>query len=63
MTYWCRNKLLNNQITHVHNLTKTIPYDNAFWPTAMAGEADMHLTLSTSACRVGGPKGVIARYD
>ena len=31
---------------------------NRIWPTAVAGEADRELTLSGSACHVGGPNSV-----
>ena len=31
---------------------------NAFWPTAVVGEADSVNSVSASACHIGGPKGV-----
>ena len=31
---------------------------NAFWPTAAVGEADSVISVSASACHIGGPKGV-----
>ena len=31
---------------------------NRIWPAAVAGEADMELTLSASACHMGGPNSV-----
>ena len=31
---------------------------NRIWPTAVAGKADKELTLSASACLVGGPNSV-----
>ena len=31
---------------------------NAFWPTAVVGEADIVNSVSASACHIGGPKGV-----
>ena len=36
---------------------------NAFWPTAVVGEADSVNSVSASACHIGGPKGVTPRYD
>ena len=35
-----------------------IPWNNAFWPTAVVGEADSVNFVSASACHIGGPKGV-----
>ena len=31
---------------------------NRIWPTAVAGKADKELTLSASACHIGGPNSV-----
>ena len=31
---------------------------NAFWPTAVVGEADSVNSVLASACYIGGPKGV-----
>ena len=31
---------------------------NAFWPTAVIGEADSVNSVSASACHIGGPKGI-----
>ena len=31
---------------------------NAFWPTAVVGEADSVSSVSASACHIGGPMGV-----
>ena len=31
---------------------------DAFWPTAVVGEADSVNSVSASACHIGGPKGV-----
>ena len=31
---------------------------NAFWPTAVVGEAESVNSVSASACQIGGPKGV-----
>ena len=31
---------------------------NAFWPTAVVGEADSVNSVSASACHIGGPKGI-----
>ena len=39
-----------------HN--KEVPSNNAFWPTAVVGEADSVNSVSASACHIGGPKGV-----
>ena len=51
-------------------MREDVPYDNilldrcnTFWPTIVAGECDMHLTLSALAWHIGRPKGVIVRYD
>ena len=35
-----------------------LPWNNAFWPTAVVGEADNVNSVSASACHIGGPKGV-----
>ena len=34
---------------------KRIPYSNIIWPTAVASEVDMKLTLSASGCHIDGP--------
>ena len=52
MAQYFQELLLGNE-----NGTK-LPHDNASWPTAVVGEADRPLTLSASACHIGGPKGV-----
>ena len=31
---------------------------NRIWPTAVAGEADKELTVTASACHIGGPNSV-----
>ena len=35
-----------------------VPWNNAFWPTAVVGEADSVNSVSASACHIGGLKGV-----
>ena len=37
----------------------TVAWNNAFWLTAVVGEADSVNSVSASACHIGGPKGVI----
>ena len=32
---------------------------NAFWPTAVVGEADRVNSVSASACHIGGPKALL----
>ena len=39
-------------------LTKYLPRHNAFWPTAVVGEAGSFISVSASACHIGGPNGV-----
>ena len=39
-------------------LTKYLPRHNAFWPTAVVGEAGSVIYASASACHSIGPKGV-----
>ena len=34
------------------------PFSNRIWSTAVAGEADRELTLSSSVCHIGGPNSV-----
>ena len=41
---------------HFKNHYRGIPWNNAFWPTAVAVEADCVNLVSTSACHIGGPK-------
>ena len=40
------------------SLKKSLSCNNAFWPTAVAGEADSVSSVSASACHSSGPKGV-----
>ena len=35
-----------------------LPWSNAFWPAAVVGEADRVISVSASACHIGGAKGV-----
>ena len=37
---------------------KSKPYSNRIWPTAVADEVDMKLTLSASGCHIDGPDSV-----
>ena len=39
-------------------LLKTVPWNSAFWPTAVVDEADGVNSVSASACHIGGPKDV-----
>ena len=40
------------------NMMKDVPWNNAFWPTAVVGEADSVNSVSASACHIGGPNSV-----
>ena len=37
---------------------KSIPYSKRIWPTAVADEVDMKLTLSASGCHIDGQNSV-----
>ena len=39
-------------------MTNMLPWNNAYWPTAVVGEADSVNSVSASACHIGEPKGV-----
>ena len=39
-------------------ITEEIPWNNAFWPTAVVGEADCGSSVSALVCHTIGPKGV-----
>ena len=50
--------MLPNSCGKLKFINSRVPWNNAFWPTAVVGEADSVNSVSASACHIGGPKGV-----